>query len=96
MITLLTLINVGMTLCNIGLLAVFIKLYTEVLKIGHIKNIGKVEEPMRETYNRASGTLACPICFATGICKECYHCPNCDQGRCIHEIQAGKDGGAKL
>lgn len=42
------LINVGLTIANIGLLAVFIKLYTEVLKIGHIKNIGKATEPPQD------------------------------------------------
>lgn len=37
---LITLVNALILLGNIGLLAVFIKLYTEVLKIQHIKNIG--------------------------------------------------------
>lgn len=37
---LLTLINMLAVVANICLLAVFIKLYTEVLKIQHIKNIG--------------------------------------------------------
>lgn len=28
-------------LCNLGVLSVIVKIYTEILKIGHIKNIGK-------------------------------------------------------
>lgn len=40
---LLTIINMLAVVANIGLLAVFIKLYTEVLKIEHIKKLsGKV------------------------------------------------------
>lgn len=39
--TLLTLINVATTVAGVCLLHTFIKLYSEVLKIGHIKNIGK-------------------------------------------------------
>lgn len=35
------LINVATIMANLSLMATIIKLYTEILKIGHIKNIGK-------------------------------------------------------
>lgn len=38
---LLLIANVLILACNIGVLWIVVKLYTEVLKIGHIKNIGK-------------------------------------------------------
>lgn len=36
-----TIINLLVLVINGGFLATIIKLYTEILKIGHIKNIGK-------------------------------------------------------
>lgn len=45
MMTLLTIMVVGLTVANIGILAIFIKLYTEVLKIKHIDKIGAVTSP---------------------------------------------------
>lgn len=41
MMTLLTMIVVGMTVANVGMLAITIKVYSEVLKIRHIDRIGK-------------------------------------------------------
>lgn len=38
----LTMINVLVLVGNLCLLHTYIKLYSEVLKIGHIRNIGKV------------------------------------------------------
>lgn len=36
-----TLVNVGILGCSILVLWIVVKLYTEILKVGHIKNIGK-------------------------------------------------------